>query len=367
MNLSKSIDFLLENAGDVIKYRLHTEILKDINKTEEENLLEKVMQTSYYKIVESYVKPNGYIGIGMHTGNNKIMQLREGESAARLLVNYAIPKDRTIIKNYIAAVRNEEIMKEEFSFSASAARFYNDRFMGLNSGFSLMTILYTMQAMLGYGDDAAVRKYQKTAFRAFADLLKINSISDITQENHRTTKYSYPYIEENTFCPSIYHLAGLAYTNSWRTPENIQIMTEALNHRNAIMPEENNMQVKVGKNYYSVGLLFRPFREFAVNMIDFILYRRVLTEIAMLGVGQNVDIIRKSVSNLEEALSKDGILRWNLSTYQKQKMKICNIPSAYYDVWLENDYKKANSVACDLTFWAVQFCHLLELPQKHNF
>ncbi len=116
MNLSKSMDFLLENAGDVIKYRIHKEILKDISKTEEENLLEKVMQTPYYKFVESYIKPNGYIGVGMHTGNNKESQLKEGEAAARLLSSYAIPKDNAIIKNYIAALCNDEILKKNFLF-----------------------------------------------------------------------------------------------------------------------------------------------------------------------------------------------------------------------------------------------------------
>jgi hypothetical protein len=43
VDLSKSIDFLLENGGDVMKYCLHKEIIKDISKNEEENLLEKVM------------------------------------------------------------------------------------------------------------------------------------------------------------------------------------------------------------------------------------------------------------------------------------------------------------------------------------
>ena len=47
MNLSKSIDFLLEKAGPVIQYRLHKEILKDISPAEEEKLLEKVMQMPY--------------------------------------------------------------------------------------------------------------------------------------------------------------------------------------------------------------------------------------------------------------------------------------------------------------------------------
>ena len=365
MNLSKSIDFLLENAGDVIKYRLHKEILKDISKTEEENLLEKVMQTPYYKFVESYVKPNGYIGVGMHTGNNKESQLKEGEAAARLLSSYAIPKDNAIIKNYIAVLRNDEILKEEFSYSSSAVRFYNNRFLGLNSGFSLMTLLYTMQAMLGYGDDIEVRQYQEISFQAFANVLKLNSISDIQKTNQRAVKYSYPYIEENTYCPSVYNLAGLAYTNNWRTPENIQIMAKALNHRNAIMPKNNSMQVKIKNNYYSVGLLFGPFREFNESTIDFILYRRVLTEIAMLGVGEKVEIIRKSVTNLEEVLSKDGILRWKLSTYQKQQLKNCNIPSAYSDIWLEDNHKKENALECDLTFWAVQFYSLIN-PTKRT-
>ena len=42
MNLTKSIDFLLENAGPVIRYRLRKEILHDLDKSEEENLLEQI-------------------------------------------------------------------------------------------------------------------------------------------------------------------------------------------------------------------------------------------------------------------------------------------------------------------------------------
>jgi len=60
-NLSKSIDFLLENAGAVIQYRLHKEILRDLNQTQEENLLEKIYQTPHFKLVESYVKPTNAI------------------------------------------------------------------------------------------------------------------------------------------------------------------------------------------------------------------------------------------------------------------------------------------------------------------
>ena len=69
-NLQKSIDFLLENAGPVIQYRLRKEILQSITPLEEENLLEQIYQTPYFKLVESYAKPNGFIGVGMHGHTN---------------------------------------------------------------------------------------------------------------------------------------------------------------------------------------------------------------------------------------------------------------------------------------------------------
>jgi hypothetical protein len=67
VNLSKTIDFLLENAGAVIQYRLRKEILRDLTQTEEENLLEQIYQTPNFKLVESYVRPDGYIGSGAHS------------------------------------------------------------------------------------------------------------------------------------------------------------------------------------------------------------------------------------------------------------------------------------------------------------
>lgn len=88
MNLSKSIDFLLENAGAVIQYRLRKEILNNLSKTEEENLLEQIYQTPHFKLVQSYVKPNGYIGSGAHSWREwRGVQLHEtllqdGETAA---------------------------------------------------------------------------------------------------------------------------------------------------------------------------------------------------------------------------------------------------------------------------------------------
>lgn len=66
-DLGRSIDFLLENGRDVIRYRLHKEILHDLNACEEQAHLERVMQTPDYQLLLTHVKPNGYIGRGMHS------------------------------------------------------------------------------------------------------------------------------------------------------------------------------------------------------------------------------------------------------------------------------------------------------------
>ena len=108
-DLSKSIDFLLENGRDVIRYRLHKEILHDLNEREEQALLECVMQTPDYRLLLSHVKPNGYIGRGMHSWEKfKTSHLDDGENAARLLHNYAIPVGTHQERNF----QSIEILKD---------------------------------------------------------------------------------------------------------------------------------------------------------------------------------------------------------------------------------------------------------------
>ena len=369
MNISNSIDFLLENAGPVIQYRLRKEILNNISTNDEVNLLEQIYQTPQFKLLQSYVKSNGYIGSGMHSWDNwrgvKLHEtpLQDGETAARLLSYYAIPKSHPIVTNYVTAMRNEEILREEFSYISPEIPRFEQRFNGLNNGNSLMSLMYTMQAMLGYGDDYDdVKEFQQSSLRGFRRILEISSLNEITKsQSNSKRKYNYPYIEAEEYFPDSYTLAMLAYTFRWRTNENLKMLADSINHMNSIMKPENNMHIRINGKYVAPCFaLIRPLRPFQVNTIDTILYRRPLTEIAMLGIGKEVGVIRESVANLEEALSGDGILRLNfdLPHNKRYSPKKIEYPTAYVDVRLEPDYKSKNALLCDLTFWAVQFLHL---------
>lgn len=364
MDLSKSIDFLLENAGAVIKYRLRKEILCDITSDEEESLLEQIYQTPNFKMVESYVKPNGYIGSGAHSWGNwrgvnyQPTYLADGEVSARLLSNYTIPKMHPMIVNFIAAMRDDDTLRKEFSYIPPEIPRFENRFVGMNCGSCLAALIYTMQALLGYGDDREeLREFQRISLRGFERIMEISSLDEITKFNTNTkSKHNYPYIEPDEYFPCSYTLGMLAYTQNWRTPENVRMLADSLNHLNATMKPNNELAIKINGKLVGPGWAFaRPIRPFTADKVDTVMYRRPLTEIAMLGVGENVDVIRESAINVREAVDSDGILKTKF-----KKSSFSQYPTAYADIRLEADHKLKYALECDLTFWAVQFLTLVE-------
>ena len=367
---TKSIDFLLKNAGPVIQYRLRKEILKDLSEGEEEKLLERIFELPLVKLLATYVKPNGYIGSGMHSWDNwrgtvlHETPLQDGECAARLLSYYRIPKTHPYVQGFVSAMRDEETLKKEFSYIPPEIPRYENRFVGLNNGNSLMALVYTMQALLGFGDDYEdLKHFQEICLKGFQRVNEISSLDDITKFNPNAKRRgNCPYIEADEYFPDYYTLSTLAYTHTWRTSVNVRMLADAFNHINAIMKPDNTMAVRIkGKYYGPCFALARPIRAFHPDLIDTITYRRLLTEIAMLGVGETVDVIRESAANVKEAIDNDGILRMNFDQPYNKRYSPKNIPypTAYVDVRLEADYKDKKALLCDLTFWAVEFLHLV--------
>lgn len=360
---AKSIDFLLENSRAVIQYRLHKEILRDLSGTDEEKLLEKVMQTPDYKLLMTHVKPNGYIGIGMHSGDRfKSSHLDDGETAARLLCNYAIPKDTPVVKNFVKALRNDEVLEKEFSYYNPEKVRLANRSIGVNSGSSLDVTIYACQALLGYGDDPEVKPFVDASYNAFVSLLDIESPDELTTFNpNLKRKYNYPTITPDTYFPCQYHLETLANTQSWRTEEKVNRLADAIDHHDRITKDWGGFAVKINGKQAGTGWAYMQpfyplsFPQKATNQ------RKTLTALAKV-CGDKTDVVKKSVATLKEMLSNDGVLRTTFeSSYEKSRFK-SNLRSAhpYAEIGLEPDHKKDTAIWCDLTFWAVEFLHYIE-------
>jgi hypothetical protein len=111
--------------------------------------------------------------------------------------------------------------------------------------------------------------------------------------------------------------------------------------------------------------MIRPHSPFTINSADAaVMHRRILTEMAMTGAGKQIDILRQSADNIEEALqNNDGILRLNYASEAQKKALTGGKYKAvggYGEVFLEPDYKKKTALDCDLTFWAVQLLSLVD-------
>jgi len=362
MNLSKSIDFLLENGRNVIKYRLHKEILHDLTPIEEETLLARVMQTPDYQLLLTHVKPNGYIGIGMHSWDKfKASYLDDGETATRLLCNYAIPKEMPIVKNFVSALRNDAVLEQEFSYyNPEKARFAN-RALGINSGSTLDVLIYAMQALLGYGDDPEVVPFVDTSYRAFVSLLDVQSLAEITDYNpNLKRKYNYPTITPDTYFPCQYHLETLAATKSWRTGESVSQLIDAINHHDRILKPSDGFAVKLcGKQVGPAWAYMQPFLPLtfpgeAPNQ------RKTLTALARVG-GEGIHVVHRSADTVREMLDGDGVMRVTFENAQQKKIFRSNFRAAhpYAEIGLEPDHKKDTSLWVELTFWAVQLLNIL--------
>ena len=356
----RSVQFLLDNGRDVVQYRLHRDILRDLTPAEEAALLQRVKATAEYQLMLTHVHPGGYIGLGMHSADRfKASHLDDGECAARLLANYGIPKDDPVVRNFMAALRDDAVLEQEFSYYKPDASRLRDRSVGTNCGASLDTLLYTMQALLGYGDDPEVKPFVDCSYKAFVSLLDVGCLDELTTfDPNLKRKYNYPTVTPDAYFPCQYHLETLASTKGWRTPESVELLARAINHHDRILKPNDTFAVKMGGQQYGpLWAYMQPFHELsfpqkAPN------HRKTLTALARVG-GDKIDVVRRSVTTLEEMLAGDGVLRTTFeSAYQKSRFKQNFISGhPYAEVGLEPDHRKDTAVWVELTFWAVEFLY----------
>lgn len=112
----------------------------------------------------------------------------------------------------------------------------------------------------------------------------------------------------------------LAHTASWRNSKSIEVFAKAVNHLNRIMKEDNQLQIKIGNQYYGPLLAYaRPIKPFTMQEPYGLALRKTITHLAM-AVGNKIDVVRRSAKVVIEAMQADGIIRVNFeSAYLKKR------------------------------------------------
>lgn len=362
MDISRSVEFLLANAGPVIRWRVHREILCDLTPEQEKTLLDEVMGMPHMQQLQRYRKPGGYIGRGMHSsGLGLESPLEDGESAARLLANYAIPPETPLIREFVEALMDDEWLANAFSGPPAEQLRYAERFRGLANGAGLMVLVYTMLALLGEAS-AEVAAFAETSFTAFDRMRTADSLADLTHAALPAKgRYAYPYVLEDEPFACQYHLETLAHTQSWRTPERIMALAQAVDHINDIMKPDDSIHVWIGSRrlvpYWAYCRTIKPFE---LDDTPHTALRKTITCLAM-AMGDRTKVVQRSVANVMRGLQDDGVLRITFtSAYRKKQFRDgLGIPTAYSEIGLEASHRTDTSLWCELTFWAVQLLHLV--------
>ncbi|MBQ7828391.1 MAG: hypothetical protein IJ386_09030, partial [Clostridia bacterium] len=90
---SKSIEFLLKNAGPSIRYRVKKEILGEISPEEETELQKQIMAEPIYLLIANCQKENGWLGNGFHGPNKNAGPYENQEVGTKYLAEKGILKD----------------------------------------------------------------------------------------------------------------------------------------------------------------------------------------------------------------------------------------------------------------------------------
>ena len=159
----------------------------------------------------------------------------------------------------------------------------------------------------------------------------------------------------------------LANTQCWRTEGKIDLIAKAIDHHDRITKDFGGFAVKINGKQVGPGWAYmNPFipLSFPQKVPN---QRKTLTALAKV-CGDKTQVVKESVATLNEMLSEDGVLRTSFSSsYEKSRFKD-NFKSGhpYVEIGLEPDHKKDTAIWCELTFWAVEFLHILHLIKKEN-
>ena len=203
-----ALELLINEGGSSIAYRVRREIKNDIISEQEyiqyQNLIyeEPKIQT-----ILAWQKEDGYFGTRLHTAPS-----RSKEWTHEGCVRYLLEKG---LGNHNVKKALDIMLKPGWGKECDNSR--------AASTFKYEMIRASLFAQAGYQNYDIIFKWVDDAVQAFRHIAEAESYKDLIYE--RSDK-KLVFVDEK-YIPVIYHLRILAYTDLWRTEENIKMIESA--------------------------------------------------------------------------------------------------------------------------------------------
>ena len=334
-------NFLLTHGGPSIRLRVKREIMGDISAEEESALLEEIQTEPVYRLVAACQKENGWLGNGFHGPNKNAGPYENQEVGTKYLSEKGFGKENTVLCRAMDAFatvplsdlcyRTHGKVYDEFQFAANGQNL----------------IRCACIARAGFADVLDISPQVQLSLDSFRRVLEVDSILDVS----RTIKSSkYRLFHKNEKWPCRYHFDILAHTESWKTPENCQMLAQSFEK---LMRQDRPELTGVGAaswvghvlgtlGCYTEGFSVRTTKDNA-SLIQL----ETVEWMCRCGLYPYLRILQDEVGVLMDSVDADGICRApvdedflrGISTYGGQQ--------------IEADWKTPIRKACDITFRAL--------------
>ncbi|UCD08076.1 MAG: hypothetical protein JSU79_06895 [Dehalococcoidales bacterium] len=210
------IKTLTEDACASIRFRTRKEILGDNPDISE--YLDEILTDNRVQYAFSWQKEDGFLGEFFHAGwipSVKMKYFGTGtEGALRFLSEMAVPDTFSIVKNCLDALLRDNWNPDRWKWAA-----VYDPAIGLFGADNMRAVVFSY---FGIEDHDFIQTEIQRTLGYVSAVRAIPSIESITGTYNKKLYYS------GTPLPDLYNLKLLAFTQSWRNEENIDIISQAI-------------------------------------------------------------------------------------------------------------------------------------------
>ena len=336
-NYQRLIDFLLENAGASIKYRVKKEMLNvPVGSDEMKELQSEILNLARVKKAFACQREDGFIGSVIHG-----VYFDGFDSTVNLLKRYGVEINNPHMQRAKECLINWKDYEKDHFYKAGNAMDEHGR-----GGFR--AILADILVELGADESLLqIQEQINNALNAFRGALNYTCVDDFSK---KATMKGVPcryYIKGATF-PASNHISILEKTFSWRTVENLAMVKKSYWHCKEIMKDYND-----GNIFVNCGHFVGPFNynwnsvhhkismaDFEARPIDFAWFMKGLQVVSS---GKTIfdDANPYFKESLEEMIAGDDFVE----KVTDEQLRLFKKYAA-----IEPSWRKKESIACDLYF-----------------
>lgn len=332
----KILDYLLENGGCSIKYRVRREILQeDMTSMEMQSLQNAILNKHKVKKILAAQHEDGWIGNELHGGVGQGF-----DSSISYLLSNGVEKD------YPPMVRAAQSLLETQGEKPYRTTFHGGDALDLGGRGGNAAVRAGILADLGEEYNSIVQQELDISLSYLKASLSYTSINDFSVLNSKGIRY---YTKDAQF-PGSNHINLLSATQSWRNAENIELVRTALLHCLKIMRDnEHNIMFKSGSHFVGPFNFKWSFVDFEIAELErdsyaFVWWLRILYKLSKIGLIKDMPEFKKPYDYLYELVINQTILNKQSEQSLKRFKDILSI---------EDSWRQEISMQCDITFYCI--------------